>query len=86
MPGFLQNAKGEYSHTKGINTLISVCTIAAWLLLCWHKKELIPIDPTILGLIGVPAGINTFNKFIENNADKQKILNEILAKIKANKK
>jgi hypothetical protein len=85
MSGYLQNAKGESSHTKLINMGISICIIVVWVLLCWHKKEIVPIDPTILALIGVPTVGNSINKFIENNADKQKTINQFVAKLKAKK-
>jgi hypothetical protein len=82
---FLQNAKGESSHTKLINLIISVCVIGVWVSLCWQKGEIVPIDPTILALIGVPTVGNSINKFIENNASTQKIANKLIAKLRAKK-
>jgi len=82
MPGFLQNAKGEHSSTKLFNWFTAAVVLGMWGILSWEKKELLPLDSTQIGVIGLGQVINSLNKKFELDIDKTKVMEEIKKRIK----
>lgn len=61
MIGFLQNAKGEKSHTKLINMIVAVIIMIGWCIVSGIQHKLVDIPPALLGLLFFLHG-NKFSK------------------------
>jgi len=82
--GYLENSNGEKSHTKLINSIVALAIMGGWAMVCYQKGELVQIDPTLLGLLGMCISGNSLNKWIESNSnvEKAKMIRTFMERVK----
>ena len=82
--GFLQNSNGEYSHTKAISVMVAACIMGGWIIVCFREGKLLPIDPSLIGLLALCMCGNGLNKSIELNSsnEKARFIRAIMERVK----
>jgi len=82
--GFFENSAGERSWTRLINTFLFVFILCMWGIESWSKGGIVPLDPTVLGLLVAAMTGSGINKWLESNSDKThaKLIKHVLSKVK----
>ena len=82
--GFFENATGEKSWTRLINTLLFIFILGMWGIESWSKKTVVTLDPTTLALLMASMAGSGINKWLElnGNNEKSKMIKAFMKKIK----
>jgi len=72
LSGFFQEHNQDFSMSRLMSAYITYQVIATWAHVCVSKGEILPIDISLLGALGIAGGIKVGQKALESAKDAPK--------------
>ena len=78
--GFLEDSKGEKSHTKLIHFMVAFCIMTGWTIVSGLQHRLVEIPLSLVGLLGVSMTGSGIKQWVDklDPAKKKEMVEKII--------